>query len=154
MQHEMCFRLGQTADREPPPGAQSCPPSHASSMPELPPPPVSLASSIIAESPGVQPTASTSTSPSTQTTNVTTNNTLSPDVSTPTLRRVRFQGDDTAGSSSSPLSADERIQQFSPSTSKLNVPRSRSLQPEEVAGTSWSKFINVNLVLIACETSS
>ncbi|XP_051176204.1 protein prickle-like isoform X2 [Leptopilina boulardi] len=128
-------RLMQAADREPLRCAQSCSPSHASSMSKLPPQPVSLTSLAAAKSPGDLSTASVS--PTTQNMNTTTNNKLNPDVSTPTSRRVRFQGDDNAPSSSSPLSAEEH-KQFLPLTSKLNVPRLKSLQPEEVTATSWT----------------
>ncbi|XP_033224014.1 protein prickle-like isoform X3 [Belonocnema kinseyi] len=135
-------RLMQARDREPLRCVPSCPPSHASSMPELPQPVSSLAASTIAESLCAVATASSSTSPTTPPTNIMANVTLSPDPSTPTLRRVRFQGDDQAGCSTSPPSADERTHPCSPSTSKNNVPRSRSLQPEEVAGTSWAGIGN------------
>ncbi|XP_043481208.1 protein prickle-like isoform X2 [Leptopilina heterotoma] len=131
-------RLSQEADREPLQCAQSCPPSHTSSMSELPPPPMSLTTLAITELSGVASTASGS--PSAQTTSSTTNNVLSPDVSTPTLRRVRFQGDDNTASPTSPLSAEERIQQFSPLKSKLNASRSKSLPPEEVDGPSWTEI--------------
>ncbi|XP_024938824.1 protein prickle isoform X2 [Cephus cinctus] len=71
-------RLMQARDREPLRCAPSCTPTHASSMPELPPPP---------------PLASLS------------NPNGHPDPPTPTSRRVRFQGDDPTVSTSVPISA-------------------------------------------------
>lgn len=144
-------RLMQARDREPLRCIQNCAPSHASSMPELPPPP--------RPSSGASASASTSTSTgvvATTISGVVLESATSPttlivggqtDPPTPTSRRVRFQGDldmnDHAASSSRiPLSPDnDRNSSSSPSPpltslSRTNVSRSRSLQSEEVADTS------------------
>ncbi|XP_076171056.1 uncharacterized protein LOC143148534 isoform X3 [Ptiloglossa arizonensis] len=151
-------RLMQARDREPLRCVQNCAPSHASSMPELPPPP--------RPSSGASASASTSTSTgvvviasgictlsgsslaqesATSPTNLVVAQTDPP---TPTSRRVRFQGDldvndhASAASSRVPLSpTNDRNSSSSPSPSpaslsRTNVSRSRSLQSEEVAGTS------------------
>lgn len=141
----------QARDREPLRCIQNCAPSHASSMPELPPPP--------RPSSGASASASTSTSTgvvATTISGVMLESATSPttlivggqtDPPTPTSRRVRFQGDldmnDHAASSSRiPLSPDnDRNSSSSPSPpltslSRTNVSRSRSLQSEEVADTS------------------
>lgn len=137
----------QARDREPLRCIQNCAPSHASSMPELPPPP--------RPSSGASASASTSTSTGVVATGVVLESATSPttlivgqtDPPTPTSRRVRFQGDldmnDHAASSSRvPLSPDnDRNSSSSPSPpltslSRTNVSRSRSLQSEEVADTS------------------
>lgn len=140
----------QARDREPLRCIQNCAPSHASSMPELPPPP--------RPSSGASASASTSTSTgvvATTISGVVLESATSPttlivgqtDPPTPTSRRVRFQGDldmndHAAGSSRIPLSPDnDRNSSSSPSPpltslSRTNVSRSRSLQSEEVADTS------------------
>lgn len=137
----------QARDREPLRCIQNCAPSHASSMPELPPPP--------RPSSGASASASTSTSTGVVATGVVLESATSPttlivgqtDPPTPTSRRVRFQGDldmndHAASSSRAPLSPDnDRNSSSSPSPpltslSRTNVSRSRSLQPEEVADTS------------------
>ncbi|XP_034940659.1 protein prickle-like isoform X2 [Chelonus insularis] len=133
-------RLMQARDREPLHCIQSSIPTHASSMPELPPPPHL----------GVQKNSRTPTPPQTppplRMTNVPVVDTtdLSGDISiadppTPTSRRVRFQGDDTnaASSSTMPLGNSSYL---SATSSRPQVPRSRSLQPDEVASTSWENF--------------
>ncbi|XP_043274939.1 protein espinas-like isoform X2 [Venturia canescens] len=121
-------RLMQARDREPLRCVPTCPPTHASSMPELPPPPYLI---------GQQSASVSLSSPSADTTDICGNLNLN-DPPTPTSRRVRFQGDDphAVSTSSMPLnnSADTPL---SPSSSRPQVPRSRSLQPEEVASTSW-----------------
>ncbi|XP_033350216.1 prickle planar cell polarity protein 3-like isoform X1 [Bombus vosnesenskii] len=143
-------RLMQARDREPLRCIQNCAPSHASSMPELPPPPRppsgASASASTSTSTGVVATAipgivlETATSPTTLVVNQT-------DPPTPTSRRVRFQGDldvndHAAGSSRVTLSPNnDRNSSSSPSPPpaslpRTNVSRSRSLQPEEVASTS------------------
>lgn len=140
----------QARDREPLRCIQNCAPSHASSMPELPPPP--------RPSSGASASASTSTSTgvvATTISGVVLESATSPttlivgqtDPPTPTSRRVRFQGDldmndHAAVSSRIPLSPDnDRNSSSSPSPpltslSRTNVSRSRSLQSEEVADTS------------------
>lgn len=144
------LRLMQARDREPLRCVQNCAPSHASSMPELPPPP----------RPSSGASASASTSTSTGAVGVMSAGALAQESSTlpanlvigqmdpptPTSRRVRFQGDldvtDHDASSRVPLSpGNERNSSSSPSPppaslSRTNVSRSRSLQPEEVASTS------------------
>ncbi|CAK9829098.1 Protein prickle [Anthophora retusa] len=147
-------RLMQARDREPLRCVQNCAPSHASSMPELPPPPPRPAS-------GASASASASTSTSTgvviavpggllaqeSATSPTTLVVGQVDPPTPTSRRVRFQGDldvndHAAASSRVPLpSGHDRNSSSSPSPPpaallRTNVSRSRSLQPEEVASTS------------------
>ncbi|XP_015438222.1 PREDICTED: protein prickle-like [Dufourea novaeangliae] len=149
-------RLMQARDREPLRCVQNSAPSHASSMPELPPPPPRPSS-------GASASASASTSTSTgvvalsvttlaqeSATSPTTNLVLSQtDPPTPTSRRVRFQGDldtnDHAATSPRVLphspSNERNNTSCSPSPSpaslsRTNVSRSRSLQPEEVAGSS------------------
>ncbi|XP_076623297.1 uncharacterized protein LOC143342877 isoform X2 [Colletes latitarsis] len=150
-------RLMQARDREPLRCVQNCAPSHASSMPELPPPPRpssgASASASTSTSPGVVVIAggvgtlsggNLAQDPATSPTNLIIAQTDPP---TPTSRRVRFQGDidanDYAGTSSRvPLSpTNDRNSSSSPSPSpaslsRTNVSRSRSLQPEEVASTS------------------
>jgi len=145
----------QARDREPLRCIQNCTPSHASSMPELPPPP--------------RPSSRASMSPSTSTAGAVSagvlaqESTTSPvnsgaglgvnqaDPPTPTSRRVRFQGDldvsDHGATSRIPLSpANDRNSSSSPSpppTSLLrtSVSRSKSLQPDEVASTStWGTW--------------
>lgn len=131
-------RLMQARDREPLRCVQNCTPSHASSMPELPPPP----------RPSSGASASTSTA-GTASAGVLAQETVNPVVSqtdppTPTSRRVRFQGDlDEHGATSRlPLSpTNDRNSSSSPSPppaslTRTNVSRSRSLQPDEVASTS------------------
>ncbi|XP_043586205.1 protein prickle-like isoform X1 [Bombus pyrosoma] len=143
-------RLMQARDREPLRCIQNCAPSHASSMPELPPPPRppsgASASASTSTSTGVVATAipgivlESATSPTTLVVSQT-------DPPTPTSRRVRFQGDldvndHAAGSSRVTLSPNnDRNSSSSPSPPpaslpRTNVSRSRSLQPEEVASTS------------------
>ncbi|XP_076285997.1 uncharacterized protein LOC143211847 isoform X1 [Lasioglossum baleicum] len=144
-------RLMQARDREPLRCVQNCAPSHASSMPELPPPPrpsSGASASASASSTSTSAVAGIATTlaqdSATSPTNLVVNQTDPP---TPTSRRVRFQGDldvnDHAVSSSrvtlSP--SNERNSSSSPSPSpaslsRSNVSRSRSLQPEEVAGSS------------------
>ncbi|XP_036141925.1 protein espinas isoform X2 [Monomorium pharaonis] len=144
---ENCSELGrlmQARDREPLRCIQNCTPSHASSMPELPPPP----------RPSSGASASTSTAGATSASVLAQESATSPanpgigasqtDPPTPTSRRVRFQGDldvnDHGATSRIPLSpANDRNSSSSPSPTSLsrtNVSRSRSLQPEEVASTS------------------
>ncbi|XP_012227796.1 prickle planar cell polarity protein 3 isoform X3 [Linepithema humile] len=141
-------RLMQARDREPLRCVQNCTPSHASSMPELPPPP--------------RPSSGASVSVSTSTAGAASPNALAPepttspvnsaigasqtDPPTPTSRRVRFQGDldvnDHGVTSRIPLSPmNEQNSSSSPSPpptslSRTNVSRSRSLQADEVASTS------------------
>ena len=143
-------RLMQARDREPLRCIQNCAPTHASSMPELPPPP--------RPSSGASASASTSTSTGVVAAampGIVLETTASPmtlvvsqtDPPTPTSRRVRFQGDldvndHAAASSRVTLSpSNDRNSSSSPSPppaslSRTNVSRSRSLQPEEVASTS------------------
>ncbi|XP_066601433.1 protein prickle-like isoform X2 [Prorops nasuta] len=130
-------RLMQARDREPLRCIPSCAPTHASSMPELPAPPTPGAA--------VPPPPESPMSPMTLT-NLTT------DPPTPTSRRVRFQGDPDSTDHQSRLQQassnnnNERNSSSSPSPppqlplTRTSVPRSRSLQPEEVPGTcsSWS----------------
>ncbi|XP_063987976.1 protein prickle-like isoform X1 [Diachasmimorpha longicaudata] len=122
-------RLMQARDREPLRCVPNCPPTHASSMPELPPP-VHLAGHSTLPS-----QTSNVTDVPTDTTDLCGNPTMI-DPPTPTSRRVRFQGDDHHGISASaaPLPATPGTP---PSPSRSQVPRSRSLQPDEVASTSW-----------------
>lgn len=143
----------QARDREPLRCVQNCAPTHASSMPELPPPPRpssgASASASTSTSTGVVAAAmpgivlETTVSPTTLSTLVVGQT----DPPTPTSRRVRFQGDldvndHAATSSRVTLSPNnDRNSSSSPSPppaslSRTNVSRSRSLQPEEVASTS------------------
>ncbi|XP_025267001.1 protein prickle isoform X2 [Camponotus floridanus] len=141
-------RLMQARDREPLRCIQNCSPSHASSMPELPPPP--------RPSSGASVSASTSTGGAASAGVLAQESATSPvnpgiaasqtDPPTPTSRRVRFQGDldvnDQGATSRVPLSPmNDRNSSSSPSPppmslSRTNVSRSRSLQPDEVASTS------------------
>ncbi|KAM0724711.1 Protein prickle [Formica fusca] len=141
-------RLMQARDREPLRCIQNCSPSHASSMPELPPPP--------RPSSGASVSASTSTAGAASAVVLAQESAMSPvspgiganqtDPPTPTSRRVRFQGDldvnDHGATSRIPLSPmNDRNSSSSPSPppmslSRTNVSRSRSLQPDEVASTS------------------
>ncbi|TGZ48196.1 Protein prickle [Temnothorax longispinosus] len=148
---ENCSELGrlmQARDREPLRCIQNCTPSHASSMPELPPPP--------RPSSGASASVSTSTAGAASAGVLTLEPATSPvnpgigvgasqtDPPTPTSRRVRFQGDldvnDHGATSRIPLSpTNDRNSSSSPSPTSLsrsNVTRSRSLQPDEVASTS------------------
>lgn len=139
----------QARDREPLRCIQNCSPSHASSMPELPPPP--------RPSSGASVSASTSTAGAASAGVLAQEPAMSPvnpgiigvsqtDPPTPTSRRVRFQGDldvnDHGATSRIPLSPmNDRNSSSSPSPppmslSRTNVSRSRSLQPDEVASTS------------------
>lgn len=137
----------QARDREPLRCIQNCTPSHASSMPELPPPPrpssgasASVTSTTGATSAGILAHES-ATSPANPGIGVGASQTDPP---TPTSRRVRFQGDldvnDHGATSRIPLSpTNDRHSSSSPSPTSLsrtNVSRSRSLQPDEVASTS------------------
>ncbi|XP_076684409.1 uncharacterized protein LOC143377201 isoform X4 [Andrena cerasifolii] len=145
-------RLMQARDREPLRCIQNCAPSHASSMPELPPPPrpssgasasTSTSTGVVASvTPGGGFVQESATSPTSLIVS-------QADPPTPTSRRVRFQGDldvndhGAATSSRVPLSptTHDRNLSSSPSPppaalSRANVSRSRSLQPEEVAGSS------------------
>ncbi|XP_076386352.1 uncharacterized protein LOC100878796 isoform X4 [Megachile rotundata] len=143
-------RLMQARDREPLRCVQNCAPSHASSMPELPPPPrpssgasasasTSTSTGVVGAMSGVTLAQESATLPA----NLVIGQTDPP---TPTSRRVRFQGDldvnDHDASSRVPISpANDRNSSSSPSPppvslSRTNVSRSRSLQPEEVASTS------------------
>lgn len=137
----------QARDREPLRCIQNCSPSHASSMPELPPPRPSSGASV---------SASTSTAGAASAGVLAQESATSPinpgigpsqtDPPTPTSRRVRFQGDldvnDHGATSRIPLSPmNDRNSSSSPSPppmslSRTNVSRSRSLQPDEVASTS------------------
>ncbi|KAG5329261.1 PRIC1 protein, partial [Acromyrmex charruanus] len=147
---ENCNELGrlmQARDREPLRCIQNCTPIHASSMPELPPPP--------RPSSGASASMSTSTAGAASAGVLSQEPATSPvnpgigvsqmDPPTPTSRRVRFQGDldvnDHSATSRIPLSpTNDRNSSSSPSPTSLsraNVSRSRSLQPEEVASTSW-----------------
>ncbi|XP_043520926.1 protein prickle-like isoform X1 [Frieseomelitta varia] len=151
--HNELGRLMQARDREPLRCVQNCAPTHASSMPELPPPPRpssgASASASTSTSTGVVAAAmpgivlETTASPTTLSTLVVSQT----DPPTPTSRRVRFQGDldvndHAATSSRVTLSPNnDRNSSSSPSPppaslSRTNVSRSRSLQPEEVASTS------------------
>ncbi|XP_025075544.1 protein prickle-like [Pogonomyrmex barbatus] len=149
---ENCGELGrlmQARDREPLRCIQNCTPSHASSMPELPPPrPSSGASVLISTSTAGAASAGPlaqepATSPANSGIGVGASQTDPP---TPTSRRVRFQGDldvnDHGATSRIPLSpTNDRNSSSSPSPpptslSRTIVSRSRSLQPDEVASTS------------------
>ncbi|XP_014474870.1 PREDICTED: protein prickle-like isoform X1 [Dinoponera quadriceps] len=138
-------RLMQARDREPLRCVQNCTPSHASSMPELPPPPrpssgASASTSTAGAASAAVLAQETATSP------VTPVGASQTDPPTPTSRRVRFQGDldinDHGATSRIPLSlTNDRNSSSSPSPppaslTRANVSRSRSLQPEEVASTS------------------
>lgn len=137
----------QARDREPLRCVQTCTPSHASSMPELPPPrPSSGASASMSTSTGG------AAAPGILTEEATTSpinpglGTSQTDPPTPTSRRVRFQGDldvNDHGATSritfSPSNDHNSSSSSSPppaSLSKTNVSRSRSLQSDEVASTS------------------
>lgn len=148
--HNLHRRLMQARDREPLRCVQNCTPSHASSMPELLPPP--------------RPSSGASASPSTSTAGAASGIILTPesttlpgnpigsshtDPPTPTSRRVRFQGDldvhdhsETPRIPVSPTNDRNSSSSSSPpptSLSRTNVSRSRSLQSDEVASTSaWS----------------
>lgn len=121
----------QARDREPLRCVPTSAPTHASSMPELPPPPYLI---------GQQSASASLSSPSADATEICGNPSIN-DPPTPTSRRVRFQGDDphAVSSSSMPLNNPAGTPP-SPSSSRPQVPRSRSLQPEEVASTSWGMF--------------
>ena len=124
----------QARDREPLRCVPSAAPTHASSMPELPPP-THLSGHQGSTVRLASPTAA-------DTTDICGNSTLA-DPPTPTSRRVRFQGDDphsAISSSAMPLNNPAGTPP-SPSSSRPQVPRSRSLQPEEVASTSWGRSI-------------
>ncbi|XP_032671336.1 protein prickle-like isoform X1 [Odontomachus brunneus] len=138
-------RLMQARDREPLRCVQNCTPSHASSMPELPPPPrpssgASASTSTAGAASACVLAQETATSP------VNLVGASQTDPPTPTSRRVRFQGDldvnDHSATSRIPLSpTNDRNSSSSPSPppaslTRMNVSRSRSLQPEEVASTS------------------
>ncbi|XP_020289713.1 protein prickle-like [Pseudomyrmex gracilis] len=141
-------RLMQARDREPLRCVQTNTPSHASSMPELPPPrPSSGASASMSIStggvaaPGGMLTEEATTSPVNPGLG-----TSQTDPPTPTSRRVRFQGDldvnDHGATSRIPLSPSNDHNSSSSSSpppvslSKTNVSRSRSLQSDEAASTS------------------
>ncbi|KAK0168113.1 hypothetical protein PV327_001946 [Microctonus hyperodae] len=136
-------RLMQARDREPLRCVQNSTPTHASSMPELPPPP-HLVTRHSTPTPPQTPPPPPPPPPSHLMTNVTTDTTdlcgniSMTDPPTPTSRRVRFQGDDGhgGGNATMPL-ANSSCNPTSPSSRRSHVPRSRSLQPEEVASTSW-----------------
>ncbi|XP_011148250.1 protein espinas isoform X1 [Harpegnathos saltator] len=135
-------RLMQARDREPLRCVQNCTPSHASSMPELPPPPRPSSGASASTSTAGVLAQETATSP------VNPIGTSQTDPPTPTSRRVRFQGDldvnDHGASSRMPLpppAPNDRNSSSSPSPppvslTRTNVSRSRSLQPDEVASTS------------------
>ncbi|XP_035726176.1 protein espinas-like isoform X1 [Vespa mandarinia] len=144
-------RLMQARDREPLRCVQNCTPSHASSMPELPAPTLRASpSTSVPPSGGIAAGASTITLAQESPISPTNLATSQTDPPTPTSRRVRFQGDldvndhgATPSSSNVPISpANDTNSSSSPSPppnnplSRTNVPRSRSLQPEEVASTS------------------
>ncbi|KYN18686.1 Protein prickle [Trachymyrmex cornetzi] len=147
---ENCSELGrlmQARDREPLRCIQNCTPIHASSMPELPPPPRPSSGASAPMSTSTAGAASAgvlSQEPATSPTNPGIGASQT-DPPTPTSRRVRFQGDldvnDHSATSRIPLSpTNDRNSSSSPSPTSLsrtNVSRSRSLQPEEVASTSW-----------------
>ncbi|XP_012284242.1 protein prickle isoform X2 [Orussus abietinus] len=147
--HGELGRLMQARDREPLRCAPTSVPSHASSMPELlsasiptsvpvppssppppppsppPPPPPPLPGPSQQQNFGSFSAPGTSSSTSNQA-----------DPSTPTSRRVRFQGDDPtlAVASTSSMPTETRPSPSSPAGAR--VPRSWSLQPEEVPSTS------------------
>lgn len=143
----------QTQDREPLSSIQSCTPSHAASMPELPPPP--------------RPSTRSSASASTLTAGILARESVMSSVNpieanqtsppTPMSRRVRFQGDldvnDHSAMSRLPLApTNERNSSSSPSPppvslSRTNVSQSRSLQPDEVASTSTWGVCKVFILL-------
>ncbi|KAK0173187.1 hypothetical protein PV328_006423 [Microctonus aethiopoides] len=136
-------RLMQARDREPLRCVQNSTPTHASSMPELPPPP-HLVTHHSTPTPPQTPPPPPPPPPSHLMTNVTTDTTdlcgniSMTDPPTPTSRRVRFQGDDGHGSGNATMPlANSSCKPTSPSSRRSHVPRSRSLQPEEVASTSW-----------------
>ncbi|KAG5313248.1 PRIC1 protein, partial [Acromyrmex insinuator] len=147
---ENCNELGrlmQARDREPLRCIQNCTPTHASSMPELPPPPrpsSGASASMSTSTAGAASAGVLSQEPATSPTNPGIG-VSQMDPPTPTSRRVRFQGDldvnDHSATSRIPLSpTNDRNSSSSPSPTSLsraNVSRSRSLQPEEVASTSW-----------------
>ncbi|KYN45472.1 Protein prickle [Atta colombica] len=147
---ENCNELGrlmQARDREPLRCIQNCTPTHASSMPELPPPPrpsSGASASISTSTAGATSAGVLSQEPATSPANPGIGASQT-DPPTPTSRRVRFQGDldvnDHSATSRIPLSpTNDRNSSSSPSPTSLsraNVSRSRSLQPEEVASTSW-----------------
>ncbi|XP_018044681.1 PREDICTED: prickle-like protein 3 [Atta colombica] len=141
------LRLMQARDREPLRCIQNCTPTHASSMPELPPPPrpsSGASASISTSTAGATSAGVLSQEPATSPANPGIGASQT-DPPTPTSRRVRFQGDldvnDHSATSRIPLSpTNDRNSSSSPSPTSLsraNVSRSRSLQPEEVASTSW-----------------
>lgn len=128
----------QARDREPLRCVQSSTPTHASSMPELPPPPHLQQHSTMTP-PHTPPPLLMANVP-TDTTDLCGNISMT-DPPTPTSRRVRFQGDEAHAISSSAMPlANASCSPTSPSRS--HVPRSRSLQPEEVASTSWGMYEN------------
>ncbi|XP_012055468.1 PREDICTED: protein espinas-like [Atta cephalotes] len=147
---ENCNELGrlmQARDREPLRCIQNCTPTHASSMPELPPPPrpsSGASASMSTSTAGAASAGVLSQEPATSPANPGIGASQT-DPPTPTSRRVRFQGDldvnDHSATSRIPLSpTNDRNSSSSPSPTSLsraNVSRSRSLQPEEVASTSW-----------------
>lgn len=141
----------QARDREPLRCVQNCTPSHASSMPELPAPALRASpSTSVPPTGGIGAGASTITLAQESPTSPTNLGASQTDPPTPTSRRVRFQGDldvndhgSAPSSSNVPISpANDTNSSSSPSPppnnplSRTNVPRSRSLQPEEVASTS------------------
>ncbi|XP_017885841.1 protein prickle-like isoform X1 [Ceratina calcarata] len=139
--HNELGRLMQARDREPLRCVQNCAPTHASSMPELPPPPRPSSGASASTSTGVAATVSgIILEPATPPTTLAISQTDPP---TPTSRRVRFQGDvdvnDHPATSRVPMPDRNSSSSPSPplvSLSRTNVSRSRSLQPEEVASTS------------------
>lgn len=146
---QLYCRLMQARDREPLRCIQNCTPTHASSMPELPPPPrPSSGASMSTSTAGAASAGVLSQEPATSPANPGIGASQT-DPPTPTSRRVRFQGDldvnDHSATSRIPLSpTNDRNSSSSPSPTSLsrtNVSRSRSLQPEEVASTSWGKIL-------------
>ncbi|XP_074094735.1 protein prickle isoform X2 [Cotesia typhae] len=135
-------RLMQARDREPLRCIQNSTPTHASSMPELPPPPHLLTQHSTTISPQTPPPPSPPPLPhlipniSTDSTDLCGNPAPITDPPTPTSRRVRFEGDEAQALSTSTIPLTNNPCSSS-SPSKFHVPRSRSLQPEQVASTSW-----------------
>lgn len=126
----------QARDREPLRCVQSNTPTHASSMPELPPPPHLAPHCPPTTPPPSPPPPSILTDMTTDTTDLCGNPVLT-DPPTPTSRRVRFQADEAHATSTMPSTNTPGTP---PLPGRSHVPRSRSLQPEEVASTSWGKF--------------
>ncbi|CAD6238660.1 GSCOCG00008507001-RA-CDS [Cotesia congregata] len=141
-------RLMQARDREPLRCIQNSTPTHASSMPELPPPPHLLTQHSTTISPQTPPPPSPPPLPhlipniSTDSTDLCGNPAPITDPPTPTSRRVRFEGDEAQALSTSTMPLTNNPCSSS-SPSKLHVPRSRSLQPEQVASTSWENAARV-----------